>query len=193
MTWLTKHARPAVTPIADTASVNAMSSPIRGTMSVRQSLRHRVAAAAAAVAITGAGVVGLTTAAAGEAAAATEYRMTQCLGLSPNIVDVPFMPSRAIVAQYGGKTYIAVDFTSYWIGVGYRSDARLDWHNTRTNKRGVLRSTTHISPPYQGVHNFVINTSAIGTGRVNITLNATNSNALWAIPAIACNGSIVIR
>ncbi|MXP21938.1 hypothetical protein GIY30_11315 [Gordonia sp. HNM0687] len=155
--------------------------------------RSRFASVVVAVAIAAAGTLGLATATAADAAAATEHRLTQCIGLSPNIVDIPFLPNRAIVAQYAGKTYIAVDFTSYWIGVGYRSDARLDWHNLRTGKHGVLRSTTHISPPYQGVHNFVIDTAAIGRGNVAITLGATNSNALWSIPAISCSGTIVVR
>ncbi|MEE4022193.1 hypothetical protein V1Y59_03795 [Gordonia sp. PKS22-38] len=159
----------------------------------RHSLRTRVAATAAAIAVTSAGIVGLSTATAGEANAATEHALNGCVGLSPNIVDIPFWPRRAIVAQYAGQTYISVDFPSYWLFVGYRSDARLDWHNTRTNKRGVLRSTEQVRPPYQGVHDFVIPTNAIGRGNVNVTLSATNSNALWSIPSIPCSGTIVVR
>ncbi|MEE3849971.1 hypothetical protein VZC37_06480 [Gordonia sp. LSe1-13] len=161
-------------------------------MSRHHSLRTRVAATAAAIAVTGAGIVGLSTATAGEATA-DRHPLPGCIGLSPNIVDLPFWPETVDVAQYTGKTYISVDFTSYWLFVGYRSDARLDWHNPGAKKRGVLFSSTQVQSPYVGVHWFVIPTNAIGRGNVNVTLSATNSNALWSIPSIPCSGTIVVR
>ena len=148
----------------------------------------------AAVAVVGAAGLALTTGPGGAGAApSAEYPIATCFGLSPNVVDVPYMPRRVIVSDYAGTTYLAVDYTSYWIGVGYNSDARLDWHNLRTGKRGTLTSRSHVSPPYQGVHNFTIPTRTIGTGKVRVTLNTVNRNAVWSVPATTCGGTITVR
>ena len=148
--------------------------------------RATIAALAAGAALTAAA------AAPGDAAAATKaYPLNNCINISPNIVDVPYMPSRAIVSEYAGTTYIAIDYTSYWIGVGYDSAARLDWHNLQTNRRGTLHTRSHVSPPYSGVHNFTVPRAMFGPGKVKLTLTTTNSNALWAIPARSCSGVVV--
>ncbi|AFR47476.1 hypothetical protein KTR9_0831 [Gordonia sp. KTR9] len=146
--------------------------------------------AAAAIALTSA--AGLGAAATGEANAVTrEYPLSNCIGLSPNVVDVPFLARRTIVSTYAGNAYIATDFTSYFPG-GYQSSARLDWHNLATGKRGSKVSNVRVNPPYQGVHYFVIPVSQIGRGRVNVTFGAVNRNALWSIPSTSCSGSVVI-
>lgn len=146
--------------------------------------------AAAAIALTSA--AGLGVAATGDAnAVSREYPLSTCVGLSPNVVDVPFLARRTIVSTYAGNAYVAADFTSYFPG-GYQSSARLDWHNLATGKRGSKVSNVRVNPPYQGVHYFVIPVNQIGKGRVNVTFSAVNRNALWSVPSTSCSGSIVI-
>ena len=158
------------------------------------STNTRTRAAAAAVAVFGAAGLALSTGPGdANAAPSAEYPIGTCFGMSPNVVDVPYMPRRVIVSDYAGTTSLAIDYTSYWIGVGYDSTATLDWHNLRTGKRGTLTSRSHVSPPYQGVHNFTIPTKTIGTGKVGVTLNTVNRNALWSVPATTCGGTITVR
>lgn len=148
----------------------------------------RIAAAAVATAAAAAALV----AGAGTAEAATkEYPLHDCINVSPNIVDMPYMPSRVIISEYAGTTYMQVDYSSLWIGVGYDSVARLDWHNLKTNKRGTLVDHSVVRPPNTGVHNFTIKRSTFGPGKVNVTLSTVNRNALWAIPARSCSGTVV--
>ncbi|MFT3901214.1 MAG: hypothetical protein QM728_13355 [Gordonia sp. (in: high G+C Gram-positive bacteria)] len=148
-------------------------------------VRLGAGAAAAAVAL---GVVG-----AGPAAADRVYPLTNCTAMSPNVVDLPYSPTRVIVSEYAGKTYLTTEFNSVWLGVGYTSRMRLDYRNLRTGQRGVRFSTRHVSPPYTGTHQIVIATSSLGRGPVRLVLNATNSNALWSIPAPTCTSTIVVR
>jgi len=127
----------------------------------------------------------------GAAEAATTYPLHNCLNISPNIVDVPYMPSRVIVSKYQDNTYLTIDYTSYWIGIGYASAVRLDWKNLQTGKTGTRFVRSHVRPPYQGTHQFQIPTAALGPGKVKLTMSTVNSNALWAIPARSCSGTIV--
>ncbi len=166
-------------------------SNVTDTTDMAPTTRTRVCAAT--VAVLGAAGLVVATGPGQARAASAEYPISTCFGLSPNIVDFPYIPRRVIVSDYAGTTYLAVDYTSYWIGVGYDSDARLDWHNPRTGKRGSLTSHNHVRPPYQGVHNFTIPTKTIGTGQVRVTLNTVNRNALWSIPATSCGGTITVR
>lgn len=154
---------------------------------VRTKTFTRLAAAALSIAA----AAGLGLAGTGQAAAAREFPVSNCIGPSPNIVDLPFMVRRAIVSTYGGDAYIAADFPSYFPG-GYQSSLRMDWHNLSTGKRGFKVSNTKVNPPYQGVHYFVIPVKTIGKGRVNVTFGATNRNALWSVPSTSCSGTIVI-
>ena len=159
-------------------------------MQKRKSLRARLGVAATAIAI-GAGALTATATGAGTANAAGTYPLNGCIGLSPNIVDQPYMPTRALVSDYDGRTYITTEYSSLWLFVGYDSTARLDWHNLSTGKRGSLFSNG--SPAewrVGGTHNFAIATRTIGPGRVKITLNSVNRNALWSIPAASCSGYI---
>ncbi|WP_238422233.1 hypothetical protein [Gordonia sp. 'Campus'] len=154
------------------------------------STRMTTRLAAAAVAL--AAAAGLGVAATGEAGAVTrEFPLSNCVGVSPNIVDVPFLARRAIVSTYAGNAYIASDFTSYFPG-GYQSTARLDWRNLSTGKRGTKLSNVRVNPPYQGVHYFVIPVGEIGRGRVAVNFSAVNRNALWSIPSTSCGGTVVV-
>ncbi|MEO9326769.1 hypothetical protein [Gordonia aurantiaca] len=153
---------------------------------------HKITrAVAAATSLLAAAAVGLAGAGQADASPSREYPLSTCVGVSPNIVDVPFLARRAIVSTYDGNAYIATDFPSYFPG-GYQSTARLDWHNPATGKRGSKVSNTRVNPPYQGVHYFVIPLGQIGRGRVNVTFGAVNRNALWAIPSTSCSGTINI-
>ncbi|AUH67124.1 MULTISPECIES: hypothetical protein [Gordonia] len=154
----------------------------------RRSLRTRVLAAAVAAAA----VVSSLLAGAGSAGAVTrEYPLHGCLNVSPNIVDMPYRPFRAIVSEYAGTTYIQIDYGSLWIGVGYDSVARLDWHNLQTGRKGTMIDHSQVRPPNTGVHNFSLPRSTFGPGRVQLRLSTVNRNALWAIPARSCGGVVV--
>ncbi|MDL9936185.1 hypothetical protein QSJ18_05475 [Gordonia sp. ABSL1-1] len=155
------------------------------------SIRTRIAATVLTATGAAALLVGGT---AGPAAAAPGgvYPLHNCINLSPNIVDLPYNPSRVIVSQYRDRTYLAIDYTSVWIGAGYDSVARIDWHNLNTHKRGVIVGRNHVSPPYQGTHQVDVPTASIGRGKVALRLTTTNRNALWAVPARTCGGTIVV-
>ncbi|MBM7366051.1 hypothetical protein [Gordonia hydrophobica] len=158
------------------------------TRSSRPTTLTRLAATAAAAGVLAAAFAVPGTA---QAADAKEYPLHDCINISPNIVDMPYMPHRVIVSKYESNTYLQIDYTSYWIGVGYDSSVRLDWKNLKTGQKGTTFQRNHISPPYQGTHNFTIPTAKLGPGKVKLTMSTVNSNALWAVPARSCSGTIV--
>lgn len=152
-------------------------------------LRTRAAATlisvSAAAAMTVAGGVG-------QANASQEFPIPNCIGVSPNIVDIPFKLSNAIVSQYQDTTWITVTYGSLWVGVGYDSAVRLDWRNPATGQSGTKLSESRVVPPNTGVHSFQFPTEQIGKGRVEVSFSSVNRNALWAIPALTCSGSVVV-
>ncbi|MGV9713887.1 hypothetical protein ACWDTI_24880 [Gordonia sp. NPDC003424] len=157
------------------------------------SIRRHLYGLTAAAAIVAGTLAGATAGSAGAAPTGDRvYPLSSCFGLSPNIVDTPYNPTRALVSQYDGNTYIATEYSSLWLGVGYSSSARLDWHNLRTGKRGSIVSNTRTQPPYSGIHYFVAPTRRLGPGPVRITLSTVNRNALWSIPAQTCSGTITV-
>ena len=162
-------------------------------MQISTRLRRRMGIAATVLAVSTAAV---TTAGTGDADAGPvrTYPLSGCIGLSPNIIDRPYMPTQLIVDQSEGYTYLTVYFNSMWLLVGYDSTARLDWHNLSTNKKGSQFSGgSKMVWGLDGTHSFAFRTRTIGTGRVKITLNSVNRNALWAIPALSCSAYIRVR
>lgn len=149
--------------------------------------------AAAALAVTGALATSLLGGVAPATAASAAYPLANCMGLSPNIADLPYNPTRAIVADYAGTTYITTEFSSLWVGVGYQSVARLDLRNLANGRHVVKTSNRRVSPPYVGTHVFTLPTSQIGTGRVKAVLSTVNNNGLWSIPTPTCSGIITVR
>ncbi|MFC3243017.1 hypothetical protein ACFOJ6_12390 [Gordonia humi] len=117
--------------------------------------------------------------------------LRDCINISPNIVDLPYLPHRAIVSEYAGTTYIQIDYGSLWVGVGYDSTARLDWRNLNTGRSGTMVDHSRVRPPNTGVHNYSLPRTTFGPGKVKLTLTTTNSNALWSIPARSCSGTVV--
>ncbi|ALG85945.1 hypothetical protein [Gordonia phthalatica] len=158
------------------------------TTEMRHQTARKIAATAVALAATAASVAAPGTANADQS---KTYAMHDCINISPNIVDMPYRPYRVIVSKYLSNTYLVIDYTSYWIGVGYDSAARLDWKNLTTGQKGTRIARNHISPPYPGTHQFQIPTAKLGPGKVKLTLSTVNSNALWAVPARSCSGVIV--
>lgn len=156
--------------------------------------RARVAAGLLAVGLT-TGVLGATGAAEAQAAPSTTrgFPLTQCFGLSPNVVDTPWMPRNVAVEQYDGYTTVLTTYSSVWLFIGYESVARLDWQQLSTGNRGTLFSTSRTSPPNTGVNGFNFPRHRAPKGKVRVTLSAVNRNALWAIPSNSCTGVIEIR
>lgn len=156
-------------------------------------IRTTVAASATAAALTIGTLTGLTHG-AGDASAQYNrpFPLSNCFGLSPNIVDVPFMPPGVNVSEYGGFTTVTATFSSLWLGVGYDSHAKLTWQHLGNGKRGTLHSSAVTRPPNTGVLGFNFPKNQPGKGRVKVTLSAVNSNALWSIPAQSCSGVIEV-
>lgn len=154
-------------------------------------MRLRIKSAVAALATAGA-VGTMLVGGTGQAAAAPSaaYPLSNCMGMSPNVVDLPYNPTRIIVADYAGRTYLTTEFSSLW---GYQSRVRLDLRNLSTGRHIVKISDRRVSPPYVGTHQINFPTSQIGRGRVKAVLTSVNSNALWAVPTPTCSGVIVIR
>lgn len=154
-------------------------------------MKVQIKAAAAGFAVAGAlaaTMVGGTGAAS--AAPSAAYPLGNCLNLSPNVVDLPYNPTRVIVADYAGKSYLTTEFSSLW---GYQSRVRLDLRNQATGRHIVKFFDRRVSPPYVGTHVFTFPTSQIGKGRVTAVLTSANSNPVWTVPPKSCSGVIVIR
>ncbi|MFT4397918.1 hypothetical protein ACLTEW_23615 [Gordonia lacunae] len=158
----------------------------------RSSVRFRIATGAAALAFAASLLVG----AAGPASAAPSsdrsFPISNCFGISPNIVDTPFMPRGVSVGHYDGWTTVMVTYSSLWLGVGYDSVARFDWRHLSNGKRGTFISSTSTRPPNTGTHGFSWPRYQPGKGRVELTLSAVNRNALWAIPTTTCKAVIEV-
>ncbi|MFW0789536.1 hypothetical protein [Gordonia sp. CPCC 205333] len=151
--------------------------------------RFRIRSAVAAVVAAGAlatSIAGGT----GQASALAAYRLTSCIGLSPNVVDFPYNPTLLYVDQFRGKTILSVDASSYW---GYQSAMRFDLRNLQTGKRLTVRTDQRVLPPNTGFHKIYISPSRIGKGRVKVTLSTVNRNALWSVPATTCSAVVAIR
>lgn len=125
----------------------------------------------------------------GTAAAEVEVPMTRCFGLSPYILDQPYAPGRVFTWQPGpGHTQVSVtDASSLWFFAGgYRSDVRMEWHNTTTGTRGTEQVSVDVGYPGNGVARFDVHS---GAGHVEFTISAVNSIPLWSIHTTSCGGS----
>ncbi|TJZ78349.1 hypothetical protein FCG67_09870 [Rhodococcus oryzae] len=147
----------------------------------------------ATTAAVSAGIAGGLVAGAGSAAAAETQvvPMSTCFGLSPYIVDQPYIASRAFFNQDGPGTgnLTLADVSSLWFfAPPYLSDTRLDWHNKTTGARGTLTATTPI-----GMGSAVYLRLNSGPGDVEITRSAVNRNALWSIPTTSCTGTVRVN
>ena len=157
-------------------------------MRIRRGIRRRAGIAAAAV-VVGAGAV--TAVGAGSAEADTHYPLRGCIGLSPNVVDVPYQPTTLSVAKVDDHTFIDTSYNSLWVFAPYESFARLEWRNLATNKRGSMTKKAYPAPwGVGGIHSFRIPTRDIDRGPVKVTLSALNRNALWSIPSQSCSGTV---
>ncbi|MDL9946900.1 hypothetical protein QSJ19_15150 [Gordonia sp. ABSL11-1] len=158
----------------------------------RSPARLRFATAVTALALAAGSLVGTAGAASAAPASERSFPINNCFGVSPNIVDTPFMPRGVIVGHYDGWTNVMVTYSSLWLGVGYDSVARFDWRHLDNGKRGTFISSTATRPPNTGTHGFTWPRYQPGKGRVELTLSAVNRNALWSIPTNTCKTVIVV-
>ncbi|MFC7450351.1 hypothetical protein [Rhodococcus daqingensis] len=147
----------------------------------------------ATTAVVSAGIAGGLVAGAGSAAAQTvEVPMSTCFGLSPYIVDQPYVASRAWFYQDGpGTGTVTLADVSSVVGfftAPYLSDTRLDWRNKTTGATGTLTATTPIA-----LGNSVNLRMNSGPGEVEITRSAVNRHALWSIPTTSCTGTVRVN
>jgi hypothetical protein len=119
----------------------------------------------------------------------------QCVGLSPNIVDLPYdgaflvqtdtnAPGQIAYLNVGG---IGSPIRSIF---GYVTEATVSWQNLDTGAAGaVTRFYRQGIAAENGTQFGRIDT---GAGRVRITVSGVNRGALMSLPAPACTGEVTI-
>ncbi|MFC9894247.1 hypothetical protein ACFVMC_11190 [Nocardia sp. NPDC127579] len=149
------------------------------------------------VALTVFGLAGAALAAPADAAPIATQRVdgVQCLGLSPNIVDLPYdggflvqtdtnAPGRIAYLNVGG---IGSPIRSVF---GYVTEATVSWQNLDTGAAGaVTRSYRQGIATENGMQFSGLDT---GAGRVRVTVSGVNRGPLLSLPAPACTGEVTI-
>lgn len=148
-------------------------------------LRNAIAGAttlAVAVTIVAAGSA---TAAPSKQIAPTQSVAEHCLGLSPNVVDLPFYGD-LVVRQY--ETGVA---TVVWANVSawtYRTRGTVFWTNLHSKRSGVVQ-VDYVTTLGGGVAQTDVRT---GPGPVRFTTTAIN-HGLLTLPGPRCTGVATVR
>ena len=137
-------------------------SNVTDTTDMAPTTRTRVCAAT--VAVLGAAGLVVATGPGQARAASAEYPISTCFGLSPNIVDFPYIPRRGIVPHHAGTPHLAVAHTRHPVRPGHpaasattptpgstgtiRAPASAEASpHTTTSARPTKAYTTSLSPP----------------------------------------------
>ncbi|MCU1642048.1 MAG: hypothetical protein JWN03_2323 [Nocardia sp.] len=155
---------------------------------MRVSKRFLIAGLAlGATAVAGSMVMGMGTASAVDSALVP---MSSCVGLSPNIVDVPYS-NQVIVSQYGLPPGVAgfTVHTGASIWGGYGTSPTLTWTNLATGASGSVSGFSPMSSMFGSGSTVYFNNVPTGSGPVRIDLSVVNSG-LVPVPAVACSGTI---
>ncbi|WP_194813771.1 hypothetical protein [Nocardia sp. XZ_19_385] len=155
---------------------------------MNKSMITRIAVGAAVVA---AGTLSsVTTASAANYGGPIEIGM-RCVGLSPNIVDLPY--SGTLHGTHGGDLWsgrpaVAVNMGgSIW---GYGTHPTLTWTNLATGASGTVTAHGQAGPFFPTDTSF--GQLPTGTGPVRFDLSVVNTG-LVPVPAITCSGTTEIR
>lgn len=122
-----------------------------------------------------------------------------CLGVSPNIVDMPYVGTIRTMQKledngapypidHGRADVSIANSISFW---GYTTYAHATWHNLDTGATGALDAAEVPVGPSGPVANFGMMES--GPGTVEITAWADNQNGLWTLPTTRCTGTVQVR
>lgn len=144
---------------------------------------RRVVAGAAAVAALMFGAPG--TASAANFSAVVDM---QCVGLSPNIVDVPYS-GRVYVGQYSGRpgwTSLTVH-TGSSIWGNYTTHPTLTWTNLNSNVSGTASGSAPVPSMFGTGAQVNFDAWNIGPGPVRFDLSVVNSG-LVPVPVVNCSG-----
>ncbi|WP_051132770.1 hypothetical protein [Nocardia paucivorans] len=148
---------------------------------------RRVLAGTAAVAALMFGAPG--TASAADFSAVVDM---QCVGLSPNIVDVPYS-GRVYVGQYSGRpgwTSLSVH-TGASIWGNYTTHPTLTWTNLATGVSGTASGSVPVSSMFGTGGQVAFDAWDLGPGPVRFDLSVVNSG-LVPVPAVNCSGVLDI-
>ncbi|MBF6483425.1 hypothetical protein IU431_04560 [Nocardia otitidiscaviarum] len=115
----------------------------------------------------------------------------RCVGISPNIVDLPY--SSQVIVSYlydeSGFPYITVHTgASLW---GYHTTATLRWTNLATDASGTVTGDSPVSS-FFGTGGTVYFREPTGPGPVRLDLTVVNSG-LVPVPPVNCSGTIDIH
>ncbi|MFC4126275.1 hypothetical protein [Nocardia rhizosphaerae] len=152
-------------------------------------VRAKVAGIAAGVAV----AAGTMVAGAGTANALPSYLVgIDCMGISPNIVDVPY--SNQVIVSYlydrsGLPTFTVHSGASIW---GYQSSPTLTWTNLATGASGSLTGHTNISSMFGTGGTVYFTDVPTGAGPVRIDLSVVNTG-LVPVPPVTCSGTTDIH
>ncbi|WP_062394934.1 hypothetical protein [Gordonia phthalatica] len=115
----------------------------------------------------------------------SQYVAQHCIGLSPNVVDIPYNGGVRVDQDGPGK------FAAFWGSAslfGYTTDGTLNWHNLRTGQKGRVPVT--IAHNLSG-NSYVAEVDS-GAGPVRITTTGLN-RGLLTFGAPRCSGVANIR
>ncbi|WP_067721428.1 hypothetical protein [Nocardia yamanashiensis] len=151
----------------------------------RNSVIGRAAVASAVVA---AGLL------AGQGTASADFSAEvpmNCVGLSPNIVDVPYS-GKVYLGQYNagrpGWTSVTVH-TGASIWGGYTTNPTITWTNLNTGVTGTASGSAPVSSMFGTGAQNNFDAWGIGGGPVRFDLTVVNSG-LAPVPAVSCSGTI---
>ncbi|MFJ2838300.1 MULTISPECIES: hypothetical protein [Nocardia] len=148
-------------------------------------VRSTIAGLAAGAAV----VAGTMVAGAGAANALPSSLVgINCLGLSPNIVDVPY--SNQVIVSYlydqsGLPSFTVHSGASIW---GYQTHPTLTWTNLATGASGSLTGHTNISSFFGTGGTVYFTDVPTGTGPVRIDLSVVNTGPV-PVPVVTCSGT----
>ncbi|MEU5410029.1 hypothetical protein [Nocardia asteroides] len=137
----------------------------------------------------GAVAMGTMVAGAGTASALPSSLVgINCMGLSPNIVDVPY--SNQVIVSYlrdqsGLPSFTVHSGASIW---GYQTHPTLTWTNLATGASGSLTGHTNISSIFGTGGTVYFTDVPTGTGPVRVDLSIVNTG-LVPVPAVTCSGT----
>lgn len=129
---------------------------------------------------------------AGTASAESALVDMSCIGLSPNIVDVPYS-AQVIMSRYdqpsGVATFTVHTGASIW--GGYGTAPTLTWTNVATGASGSVTGFSPMSSMFGTGSTVYFSNLPTGTGNVRIDLSVVNTG-LVPVPVVNCGGNIDI-
>ncbi|MRH88202.1 hypothetical protein GFY24_12240 [Nocardia sp. SYP-A9097] len=138
-----------------------------------------------------AALAGMVSLGAGTASAADSALVNMsCIGLSPNVVDVPYS-AQVIMSQYGLPPGVA-SFTVHTgasIWGGYGTTPTLTWTNTATGASGSVTGFSPMSSMFGSGSTVYFMNLPTGSGNVRIDLSVVNTG-LIPVPPVNCSGNI---